>query len=75
MSLAIFPCKQLRILTPHDSPEFPNRISGKSVKGFMSYVRTYKQTDKQRLQLYLYRNINAHDQMVEAGYFELKVDS
>ena len=37
------------------SPEFPNQIWGKSVQGFLSYDRTNKQTDKQRLQLYKYR--------------------
>ena len=35
------------------SQSSPIKIWGKSVKGFLSYERKNKQTDKQRLQLYM----------------------
>ena len=36
-------------------PSAPIKILGKSGQGFLSYDRTNKQTDKQRLQLFIYR--------------------
>ena len=36
-----------------ENREFPNQSSGKSDLGFMNYDRTDKQTDRQRLQLYI----------------------
>ena len=35
----------------------PIKILGKTVQGFLSYDRTNKRTDKQRLQLYIYSEI------------------
>ena len=34
-------------------PSAPIKVLDGSIEGFMSYDRTYKQTDKQRLQLYI----------------------
>ena len=52
---------QLKISTkniPVGLPSSPIKIWGKSVLGFLSYDRTNRQTDKQRLQLYIYRYWN-----------------
>ena len=43
-------------------PSAPIKVLDGSIKGFMNYDRTYKQTDKQRLQLYIQIYLCNNDQ-------------
>ena len=52
------PEKEVEFENKHGSYSYPIKIWGKSVKGFLSYYQTNKQTskesDKQRLLLYIF---------------------